>query len=188
MKVQARQFEKKAENKAVVNSTREAQTFSFEELFTLKNDLLQLTYYLSFELRNSFRSTISFALNEKFIKKKKIKKFMIFMLEVNNICHNLHEMIIHLEKNKCNEIDQFSVDMLVDLLYYLTVVPNNRCIRICMGNTVIDILLLSDEMYLSNYMKISCWVLCLISIDPKGIKDTISINKGGNTFGYNAIC
>ena len=28
MKVQARQFEKKAENKAVVNSTREAQTFS----------------------------------------------------------------------------------------------------------------------------------------------------------------
>ncbi|MBR2461586.1 MAG: hypothetical protein IKB33_00480 [Spirochaetaceae bacterium] len=119
MKVQARQFEKKAENKAVVNSTREAQTFSFEELFTLKNDLLQLTYYLSVELRNSFRSTISFALNEKFIKKKKIKKFMIFMLEVNNICHNLHEMIIHLEKNKCNEIDQFSVDMLVDLLYQL---------------------------------------------------------------------
>lgn len=41
------------------------------------------------------------------------------MLEVNNICHNLHEMIIHLEKNKCNEIDQFSVDMLVDLLYQL---------------------------------------------------------------------
>lgn len=119
MKVQARQFEKKAENKAVVNSTREAQTFSFEELFTLKNDLLQLTYYLSVELRNSFRSTISFALNEKFIKKKKIKKFMIFMLEVNNICHNLHEMIINLEKNKCNEIDQFSVDMLVDLLYQL---------------------------------------------------------------------
>ena len=36
--------------------------------------------------------------------------------------------------------------------------------------------------------EISCWVLCLISIDPKGIRDTISINKGGNTFGYNAIC
>ena len=59
----------------------------------------------------------------------------------------------------------------------ITVVPNNRCIRICMGNTVIDILLLSDEMYLSNYMKISCWVLCLISIDPKEIRDAISINK-----------
>ena len=27
----------------------------------------------------------------------------------------------------------------------ITVVPNNRCIRICMGNTVFDILLLSDE-------------------------------------------
>lgn len=118
MKVQARQFEKKAENKAVVNSTREAQTFSFEKLFTLKNDLLHLTYYLSVELRNSFRSTISFALNEKFLKKK-IKKFMIFMLEINNICHNLHEMIINLEKDKCNKIDQFSVDMLADLLYQL---------------------------------------------------------------------
>ena len=59
----------------------------------------------------------------------------------------------------------------------ITVVPNNRCIRICMGNTVIDILLLSDEMYLSNYMEISCWVLCLISIDPKEIRDAISINK-----------
>lgn len=126
MKVQARQFEKKAENKVVVNSIREAQTFSFEELFTLKNDLLHLTYYLSLELRNSFRRTISFALNEKFIKKKKIKKFMIFMLEVNNICHNLHEMIIHLEKNKCNEIDQFSVDMLVDLLYQLVGLINIR--------------------------------------------------------------
>lgn len=41
------------------------------------------------------------------------------MLDVNNICHNLHEMIIHLEKNKCNKIDQFSVDMLADLLYQL---------------------------------------------------------------------
>lgn len=126
MKVQARQFEKKAENKVVVNSIREAQTFSFEELFTLKNDLLHLTYYLSLELRNSFRRTISFALNEKFIKKKKIKKFMIFMLDVNNICHNLHEMIIHLEKNKCSEIDQFSVDMLVDLLYQLVGLINIR--------------------------------------------------------------
>lgn len=27
----------------------------------------------------------------------------------------------------------------------ITVVPNNRCIRICMGNTVFDILLLSYE-------------------------------------------
>ena len=49
---------------------------------------------------------------------------------------------------------------------------------ILVGNdTVFDILLLSDEMYLSNYMKISCWVLCLISIDPKEIRDAMSINK-----------
>lgn len=105
---------------------RKFETFSDEDFLSITNDLQQLTYHLSVELRNCFRETVHKTSNKLFLPRKKLKQFLLFMLEVNDINHSLHEIIIKLDNGTITPFHIEQLGQLVEKLFSLCNQPKKN--------------------------------------------------------------
>ena len=89
---------------------RDFKSISDDELNIIVKDFRMFLIQFSTELRNTFRNIY---FRRKQNKKWKKEKFILYMLEITNINHNLPETLLHLEEKT---FSQFHFDMFASLI------------------------------------------------------------------------